>query len=89
MMITIVTLFVFSIQLAYLIFAQNPPECGCVTLWEKFRDARSRATSGLVRNAAMAVGLEWTRLRVARAMSARVVAAPAVGADWGPTPGAA
>jgi uncharacterized membrane protein YphA (DoxX/SURF4 family) len=66
MMITIVTLLVFSIQLAYLMFAQNPPECGCVTLWKNFRDARSRATSGLIRNAAMAVGLEWTRLRVIR-----------------------
>ena len=61
----ILVLFVYSLQLAYLIAAQNPPDCACVTLAERFASAKLALMLGLVRNALMATGLEWVRLRMA------------------------
>ena len=63
-MATILVLFVYSVQLAYLIAAQNPPECSCVLLHAKFASAKQALALGLVRNAMMAAGLEWVRLRM-------------------------
>ncbi|HEV2292587.1 MAG TPA: DoxX family protein [Tepidisphaeraceae bacterium] len=70
-MAAILVLFVYSVQLAYLIAANNPPkDCGCVMLLAKYASAKQAMVLGLVRNAVMAVGLEWVRLRIAgRAMS--------------------
>jgi uncharacterized membrane protein YphA (DoxX/SURF4 family) len=69
---TILLLFVYSIQLAVLIAAQNPPECSCAAaaeLLNRFKSAKLSLTLGLVRNALMMAALEWVRLRMAgRAM---------------------
>jgi uncharacterized membrane protein YphA (DoxX/SURF4 family) len=69
---TILVLFVYSIQLAILIAAQNPPECSCAAaaeLFKRFKSAKLSLTLGLVRNALMMAALEWVRLRrAARAM---------------------
>ena len=65
---TILVLFVYSIQLAVLIAAQNPPECSCAAaaeLLRKFKSAKLAMGLGLLRNAVMAAGLEWVRLRMA------------------------
>ena len=62
---TILVLFVYSVQLAYLLAAQNPPECSCVLLHAKYASAKQALALGLVRNAVMAAGLEWVRLRMA------------------------
>jgi len=61
---TIMVLFVYSVQLAYLIAAQNPPECSCVLLHAKYGSAKRALALGLVRNAVMAASLEWVRLRM-------------------------
>src|SRR5687767_12955721 len=37
---TIIVLFVYSVQLAYLIAAQNPPDCSCVLLHAKYASAK-------------------------------------------------
>ncbi len=70
-MATILVLFVYSVQLAYLIVADNPPkDCGCVALMAKYASAKQAMVLGLVRNAVMAASLEWVRLRIAgRALS--------------------
>ncbi|MDQ3439924.1 MAG: hypothetical protein M3478_06190 [Planctomycetota bacterium] len=62
---TILVLFVYSVQLAYLIAAQNPPDCSCVLLHAKYASAKQALALGLVRNAVMAASLEWVRLRMA------------------------
>ena len=62
---TILVLFVYSVQLAYLLAAQNPPDCSCVQLHAKFASAKTALSLGLVRNAVMAAALEWVRLRIA------------------------
>jgi uncharacterized membrane protein YphA (DoxX/SURF4 family) len=65
---TILVLFVYSLQLAYLIAAQNPPPCSCaagVELAKRFASAKLALGIGLVRNALMAASLEWVRLRMA------------------------
>ncbi len=65
MVTAIMVLFVYSLQLAYLIVADNPPEdCGCVALLAKYASAKQAMVLGLVRNAAMAACLEWVRLRI-------------------------
>lgn len=90
MMATIIVLLVFSLQLTYLIVAQNPPaDCGCVTIWQKYNDARLNMTIGLIRNALMAAGLEWTRLRLVRAARRPAGGFEVVLGGGGPTPGAA
>lgn len=64
----VLVLFVYSIQLAYLIAAQDPPNCACLNLdqiMKRFASAKQAMTLGLVRNALMAAGLEWVRLRLA------------------------
>lgn len=68
----VLVLFVYSVQLAYLIAADNPPEdCGCVALLAKYASAKQAMVLGLVRNAVMAACLEWVRLRIAgRALAA-------------------
>lgn len=87
---SIVVLLVFSVQLAYLIVAQNPPDdCGCVIIWEKYRDARLNMTIGLIRNALMAVALEWARLRLVREAYRPVDGLEGADGGVGPTPGAA
>lgn len=64
-MATIFVLLVYSLQLAYLIAANNPPEdCGCA-LMEKYGSAKQGMVLGLARNAVMAACLEWVRLRMA------------------------
>lgn len=61
----ILVLFVYSVQLAYLIVANNPPkDCGCVDLMAKYASAKQAMVLGLVRNAVMAACLEWVRLRI-------------------------
>ena len=62
---TILVLFVYSVQLAYLIAAQDPPDCSCVLLHAKYASAKQALALGLVRNAVMAASLEWVRLRMA------------------------
>ncbi len=65
-MAAILVLFVYSVQLAYLIAADNPPkDCGCVALMAKYASAKQAMVLGLVRNALMAACLEWVRLRIA------------------------
>ena len=62
---TILVLFVYSLQLAYLIAAQNPPrDCACLDIFAKFASAKQQLVLGLVRNAVLAGALEWTRLRL-------------------------
>jgi uncharacterized membrane protein YphA (DoxX/SURF4 family) len=62
---TILVLFVYSVQLAYLLAAQNPPDCSCVLLQAKYASAKQALVLGLVRNAILAASLEWVRLRMA------------------------
>ena len=62
---TILVLFVYSVQLAYLLAAQDPPDCSCVLLHAKYASAKQALALGLVRNAVLAAGLEWVRLRMA------------------------
>src|SRR5687767_1473806 len=62
---TILVLFVYSVQLAYLLAAQNPPDCSCVLLHAKYASAKQALVLGLVRNAILAASLEWVRLRMA------------------------
>jgi uncharacterized membrane protein YphA (DoxX/SURF4 family) len=70
-MATVLVLFVYSVQLAILIAAQNPPKCSCVNLFEQYASAKQVLMLGLVRNAVMAASLEWVRLRiVGRALTA-------------------
>ena|SRR5688572_30488066 len=64
--ITIFVLLAFSVQLAYLIVAQNAPDCACVELLRKYQTAHQALVTGLVRNAVMAACLEWVRLRIVR-----------------------
>ncbi len=59
----VLLLLIFSVQLAYLIAAQNPPDCACPGLAMNFRSAKNTMVFGLVRNAVMAACLEWCRLR--------------------------
>ena len=59
-------LLAFSVQLAYLIIAQNAPDCACVELLRKYQTAHQALVTGLVRNAVMAASLEWVRLRIVR-----------------------
>jgi uncharacterized membrane protein YphA (DoxX/SURF4 family) len=68
----IFVLFVYSVQLAYLIAADNPPkDCGCINIMAKYASAKQAMTFGLLRNALMAACLEWVRLRiVGRALAA-------------------
>ncbi len=71
--VTILMLFVYSVQLAYLIAAQDPPSCACLNLdaiVKRFASAKQAMLLGLVRNAMLAAGLEWVRLRrIARQLS--------------------
>ena len=63
----ILVLFVYSLQLACLIAAQNPPPCSCaagVELAKRFASAKLALGIGLLRNALMAASLEWVRLRM-------------------------
>jgi hypothetical protein len=62
---TILVLLVYSVQLAYLIAAQDPPDCSCVLLHAKYASAKQALVLGLVRNAILAASLEWVRLRMA------------------------
>ena len=64
--IAIFVLLLFSVQLAWLIVAQNAPDCACVDLLHKYQSAHQRLVTGLVRNAVMAACLEWARLRIVR-----------------------
>lgn len=65
-MAAILVLFVYSVQLAYLIAADNPPkDCGCIALMAKYASAKQAMVLGLVRNALLAACLEWVRLRIA------------------------
>ena len=70
---TILVLFVYSVQLAYLIAADNPPkDCGCIALMAKYASAKQTMVLGLVRNAFLAACLEWVRLRIAGRVLAAV-----------------
>ena len=86
-MAAIIVLLVFSVQLAYLIVSQYP-DCACITIWEKYRDARHNMTMGMIRNALMAVALEWTRQRTMKDARRSDVDGGGVGAEAnGPAPG--
>jgi hypothetical protein len=62
---TILVLLVYSLQLAYLFMADNPPkDCACVALFAKYASAKQQLVIGLVRNAVLAMAMEWVRLRM-------------------------
>jgi uncharacterized membrane protein YphA (DoxX/SURF4 family) len=74
---TILVLFVYSVQLAHLLAAQNPPDCSCVLLHAKYASAKQALALSLVRNAILAASLEWVRLRMAgRSVVSVTAAAP-------------
>jgi uncharacterized membrane protein YphA (DoxX/SURF4 family) len=69
----ILVLFVYSLQLGYLIVRDNPPkDCACLAIFAQYASAKQQLVLGLVRNALMAGGLEWVRLRMAGRALARM-----------------
>jgi hypothetical protein len=80
--IAIFVLLAFSVQIAYLIVAQNAPDCACVDLLRKYQTAHQALVTGLVRNAVMAGCLEWVRLRwIRRERTGAPAQTPGTGAD--------
>jgi uncharacterized membrane protein YphA (DoxX/SURF4 family) len=64
--VAIFVLLAFSVQLAYLIVAQDAPDCACVEILSRYQSAHQALVTGLVRNAVLASCLEWVRLRIVR-----------------------